>query len=31
MIKDHRFWVGVVVGVVLYFAYMNYVGRKAKG
>lgn len=28
MIKDHRFWTGVIVGVVLYFAYTNYLRKK---
>jgi hypothetical protein len=31
MVKDHRFWVGFVVGIIAYFVYMNYVGRKTKG
>jgi len=31
MLKDTKFWVGFVVGIVAYLVYMNFVGRKAKG
>lgn len=30
MIKDHKFWVGVVVGVIAYYVYANHV-RKGMG
>jgi hypothetical protein len=30
MLKDHKFWVGVIVGVALYYAYMNYAAKKGK-
>ena len=30
MIKDHKFWVGVVVGVIAYYVYANHV-RKGLG
>jgi hypothetical protein len=28
MIKDHRFWVGVAAGVVLYYVYTNYISKR---
>jgi hypothetical protein len=31
MLKDHRFWTGLVTGVVLYFVWTNYMRKKAGG
>jgi hypothetical protein len=31
MLKDGKFWTGVVVGVVLYFVWTNYAKKKAGG
>ncbi len=31
MLKDHKFWAGVVVGAVLYFVWTNYAKKKAGG
>lgn len=29
MIKDHRFWVGFVAGIVAYLVYTHYMAKKA--
>jgi hypothetical protein len=31
MIKDHKFWVGVVVGVIAYYVYANHVRKGMNG
>lgn len=31
MLKDHKFWTGVIVGVALYFVWTNYMRKKAAG
>ena len=31
MIKDHRFWVGVIAGIVLYYVYTNYISKRMMG
>lgn len=31
MLKDHKFWAGVVVGALLYFVWTNYAKKKAGG
>jgi len=28
MLKSQAFWVGIAVGVVLFYVYKNYMGRK---
>jgi hypothetical protein len=29
MLKDHKFWIGVVVGVALWYAYQAYAKKKS--
>lgn len=31
VLKDHRFWVGAVFGIVVYYVYKNYLGKKLGG
>lgn len=31
MVKDHRFWVGFVVGIVAYLVYMKFAAKKLGG
>jgi hypothetical protein len=31
MVKSQAFWVGVVVGLIVFFVYKNYLGKKAAG
>jgi hypothetical protein len=31
MIKDHKFWVGVIVGVIAYYVYANHVCKGMGG
>jgi hypothetical protein len=31
MLKDTRFWTGVVVGLVLFWVWKNYAGKKGIG
>jgi choline-glycine betaine transporter len=31
MLKDQRFWVGVIIGFVLYFIYSKYASKKLGG
>jgi hypothetical protein len=31
MVKDHKFWVGFVAGIVAYLVYTNYVAKRMKG
>lgn len=31
MLKDHKFWVGFVAGIVAYLIYTHYMARKSTG
>jgi hypothetical protein len=31
MLKDHKFWVGFVVGIVAYLVYTRYASKKMGG
>lgn len=31
MVKSQAFWIGIVVGLVLFYVYKNYLGKKAAG